>query len=38
MEKNEPLISVVIPVYNGALYLDRTFKSLMKQAYQNFEV
>ena len=38
MEKNEPLISVVIPVYNGALYLDKTFKSLMDQTYKNFEV
>lgn len=33
-----PLISVVIPNYNGADYLERCLKSLAAQTYRNFEI
>lgn len=35
---NEPLISVLVPVYNGEKYLPDIFKSLKNQTYKNFEV
>ncbi len=31
------LISVILPVYNGALYLDEAIKSILSQTYSNFE-
>ena len=31
-------ISVVVPVYNTELYLDRCIESILNQTYQNFEV
>lgn len=31
-------ISVLIPVYNGALYLRKTLESLVNQSFKNFEV
>lgn len=33
-----PLISVIIPNYNHARYLDERIQSVLKQTYQNFEV
>ena len=36
--KIEPLVSVLIPVYNGSTYLDLTIKKLLDQTYQNIEV
>ena len=33
-----PLISVVIPNYNGADYLERCLRSLAAQTYRNFEI
>lgn len=33
-----PTISVIIPCYNGAKYIDRCLNSLFKQSYQDFEV
>lgn len=33
-----PLISVLIPVYNGGNYLDLTIKKLLEQNYQNIEI
>jgi len=39
LKMNEkPLISVVIPVYNGANYLEKTLQSVSNQSYKNFEV
>lgn len=40
IEKNfeEPLISIVIPVYNVQEYVARCLDSILKQTYQNFEV
>ena len=35
---NAPLMSVVIPNYNGAAYLEACLRSLMKQARRDFEV
>ncbi len=35
---NLPLVSVIIPNYNHALYLKRRLDSVFNQTYQNFEV
>jgi len=34
---NPPLISVILPVYNGALYLREAIESILNQTYTNFE-
>ncbi len=36
--KSEPLVSVVIPAYNAALYLAEAVKSLQAQSYQNLHI
>ena len=36
--KKKPLVSVIIPNYNHALFLEERLKSVFKQTYQNFEV
>lgn len=33
-----PSITIIIPVYNAQIYLDRLVKSLNEQTYENFEV
>jgi glycosyltransferase involved in cell wall biosynthesis len=33
-----PLVSVVLPVYNGAAYLAESIQSILKQTYVNFEL
>lgn len=33
-----PLVSVVVPIYNVAQYIDRGIKNLKKQDYPNFEI
>ena len=38
MKKNEPLISVVVPVCNGQDYLDNCIRSIESQTYENLEV
>lgn len=35
---NQPLVSVVIPVYNVEKYLDRCIKSILSQSYTNIEL
>lgn len=35
--KQESLISVVMPVYNGGKYLSEAIESILNQTYQNFE-
>lgn len=35
---NEPLVSVVIPVYNGENVVDHCIKSVLSQTYKNIEV
>ena len=36
--KTEPLISVIIPVYNVEKYLDRCMESVINQTYKNIEI
>lgn len=38
MNKNIPIISVVIPVYNGEKTIQETIESVLKQTYQEFEI
>ena len=35
---NNPLVSVIIPNYNHARYLDERIQSILNQTYQNFEL
>ena len=35
---NNPLISIIIPVYNAASYIDDCIESLLSQTYQNIEI
>jgi glycosyltransferase involved in cell wall biosynthesis len=35
---NKPEVSVIIPAYNEATYIDRLLKALSKQNFENFEV
>ena len=32
------VISVVVPVYNSAMYLDKCIQSILKQSYPNWEL
>lgn len=38
MEKNGPLISVIVPVYNVEKYLPKCLDSLLAQTWQNLEI
>lgn len=38
MLKNQPLISVIIPVYNVEKYINRCIDSLIQQTYKNLEI
>lgn len=33
-----PLVSIIVPVYNVEKYLNRAINSIKKQIYQNYEV
>ncbi len=35
---NSPLISIVVPVHNGAKYIEHTIKSVISQTYSNWEL
>ena len=35
---NRPFISIVIPLYNKALYIGNTLKSVLNQTYVNYEI
>lgn len=34
----DSIISIIVPVYNAALYLNRCIESIMNQTYKNFEL
>lgn len=36
--KQKPIISIIVPVYNTAPYLEKCFNSIAKQTYTNIEV
>lgn len=36
--KKRPVVSIIIPIYNGEKYLDICFKSILNQEYKNIEV
>ena len=38
MTEQQPLVSVIIPVYNGACYLRAALESVFAQTYRSFEV
>ena len=38
MNKSPPLISIVIPTYNHAKYLDKALNSVIEQTYKNWEI
>lgn len=38
IKKNEPLITIVVPFYNGEQYLAECVNSILKQDYTNIEV
>ena len=33
-----PLISIIVPIYNQILYLDRCMKTILNQTYDNLEI
>ena len=37
-DKHRPMISIVIPVYNSANWLEQCLDSILKQDYNNFEI
>lgn len=38
MKNNNPLVSIVIPVYNASLFLKEAIDSVIKQTYKNLEI
>lgn len=37
-DKYQPLISVIVPIYNVELYLNRCITSIVQQTYHNLEI
>jgi glycosyltransferase involved in cell wall biosynthesis len=35
---NKPIVSVILPVYNGAKYVSQSIESVLKQTFSNFEL
>ena len=38
MSQSSPLISIVVPAYNCALYVEETFRSVQKQSFSDWEI
>lgn len=38
MNKNNPLVSIIVPVFNAEKYIERCIKSLIFQTYKNLEI
>lgn len=38
VDARDPLVSVLVPAYNHAKYIEKTIDSIMQQSYRNFEV
>ena len=38
MIKNNPLLSIIVPVYGTEKYLDRCIKSVINQSYKTLEI
>lgn len=34
----QPLVSIIVPMYNASLYIQDTIESILKQTYKNFEL
>ena len=37
-ESKQPLVSIVVPVYNAARFMDDTIQTVLNQTYQNWEL
>ncbi|HMB31026.1 MAG TPA: glycosyltransferase [Desulfohalobiaceae bacterium] len=38
MDKSKPLVSVIVPIYNHARYLEKCINSVLNQTYENYEL
>lgn len=38
MEEKQPLVSIIIPVYQVEKYIGNTIKSVLRQTYKNIEI
>lgn len=38
MHRNNPLVSVILPLYNGRNFIETTTRSVLAQSYDNFEL
>lgn len=36
--ENEPIISVIIPMYNAERYVEKCLQSMIRQTYKNLEI
>lgn len=37
-QNSQPLVSVIIPVYNAEKYVEQAVRSIMNQTYKNLEI
>ncbi|NIM13621.1 MAG: glycosyltransferase, partial [Candidatus Aminicenantes bacterium] len=38
MKNNRPLVSVVIPVFNGSVFVEQAVRSVQKSTFKNYEI